>query len=99
MDSSIKRFLATTILCVTLSVVSFAQEYEYVSIVQFKSSLHISGTNLTFEATKIKTAHHFDYQELFKKAAEFEAEGWEIQNQQIDASAYPSMTLWMRRKL
>ncbi|MBD78274.1 MAG: hypothetical protein CL840_05075 [Crocinitomicaceae bacterium] len=98
MKKSLKNIIITAIICFSFSIVSFAQDTEYVTVIQFKNALHISGTSTPFEIVKVKTEHQIDFKPLFVKVKELEAEGWEMYNQQIDAANYPSMTIWLRKK-
>lgn len=98
MKKSIKNVFSTVILCTVITLASFAQETEYMTVIQFKNGLHISGTDTEFEVVKVETKHQIDFKPLFEKVKELEAEGWEMYNQQIDAAAYPSMTVWLRKK-
>jgi uncharacterized protein involved in exopolysaccharide biosynthesis len=54
------------------------KQYDYVSIVQISTQLQISGNQQPFQAIKIKETKYNDYQELFRKVNEFEAQGYEL---------------------
>lgn len=94
------QLLAVTVLLTLATSPIFAQTAEYMTVIQFKGSLHISRTNGEFEIVSVKSdvKHQIDFGPILKKVQSLEAEGWKVEKQQIDAAAYPSMTFWLKKE-